>query len=100
MNIDIESIKQGFATLGTALTVLKQAKDLMPDGPKKSEINETLEKAERQIKIAESQTAQGIGFELCRNYFPPEIMLSGDNINWQCPECNNKKITGTGWENF
>ncbi|MEW6083420.1 MAG: hypothetical protein AB1607_02380 [Chloroflexota bacterium] len=68
--MDIESIKQGLTAIGMALTALNQAKDLLPENPKKQEISDAIVVAERQFKIAESQTAQGLGFELCRKHFP------------------------------
>jgi len=90
MNFDYESLKQALGTLATMLGILKQARDLLPDGPKKLEINSAIENAEKQLKIAESQTAQGMGYELCKNHFPPEIMLSKDNKIWKCPTCGNE----------
>ena len=89
MNIDIESIKQALSAFGTALTVLKRAKDLLPE-KERQEVGIALESAEGQLKIAESQSAQAMGYRLCRKHFPPEIMLSADNENWQCPNCGNK----------
>ena len=90
MNIDIESIKQALGTLGATLTLLKQAKDLLPENSQKQELIIAIESAERQLKIAESETAQGMGYELCKNHFPPEIMLSKDNKIWKCPKCGNE----------
>ncbi len=90
MNFDIESIKQVISTFGTVLTALKQAKELLPDSSQKQELNVAIESAERQLKIAESQTAQSMGYELCKNHFPPEIMLSSDNESWKCPVCRNE----------
>lgn len=91
MNLDVESIKQAISAFGAALTVLKQAKDLLPDSSQKQELNTAIESAERQLKIAESQTAHALGYELCRKHFPPEIMLSEDDKIWDCPVCKNKK---------
>jgi hypothetical protein len=90
MNIDIESIKLALGTFGTALTLLRQAKDLLPENSQKQELSIAIESAERQLKIAESQTAQSMGYELCKNHFPPEIMLSKDNKMWKCSICGNE----------
>lgn len=73
-----------------ALTALKQAKDLLPEGANKEEISENVDQAERQIKIAEAHIAQSMGYKLCRNHFPPEIMISADNENWRCVACGNE----------
>ncbi len=97
MGIDLESIKQGFSTLGMALTTLKQVKELFPENPKAKDVDQALEQAERQLKLAESQVAQGLGYELCRNHFPPEAMLSPDNHQWRCPKCQNERNTITSF---
>jgi hypothetical protein len=47
MNIEIEAVKQAISTFGMVISTLKQAKDLLPDGKKKTEISEHLEHAER-----------------------------------------------------
>lgn len=91
MNLDIEAIKNAIGAFGTALTVLKQAKDMLPESSQKQDINTAIESAEKQLKIAEAQTAQGLGYELCKRHFPPEIMFSDDDKIWTCPICSNKK---------
>lgn len=91
MNLDLESIKQAISSIGAALTILKQAKELLPDSSQKQKLIIAIESAERQLKIVESQTAHALGYELCRKHFPPEIMLSDDDKIWSCPTCKNKK---------
>ena len=49
------------------------------------------ERAEREFKIAESETATGLGYKICHQHFPPVIILSKDDKNWECPECHNTK---------
>jgi len=94
MNLNIELIKQAISAFGMALTALKQAKDLLPDSSQKQEVSTAIESAERQLKIAESQTAHALGYELCRKHFPPEVMFSSDDQNWKCSACGNNKYTG------
>jgi hypothetical protein len=89
--MDIDALAKGVALFGSALSALKQAKDLLPDSPQKAEATTALEQAERQLKIAEAETASALDYELCRKHFPPEIMLSEDDRIWTCPECGNKK---------
>ncbi len=100
MNIDVELIKQAISAFGTALTVLKQAKDLLPDNSKKKELSSAIESVERELKLVESKTAHALGYELCRKHFPPEIMLSNDDQNWRCPMCGNDKYTGAQYGTF
>ncbi len=91
MNLDIETIKNTISAFGAALTVLKQAKDMLPESSQKQDVNTAIESIERQLKIAESQTAHALGYQLCRKHFPPEVMLSGDDRVWNCPVCGNLK---------
>jgi hypothetical protein len=91
MDFAFETVKQGISTAVAALGFIKQAKELLPEGSKKNEVDEALQKAERQLKLAESQIAQGLKYAVCRNHFPPVIMLSPDDKNWKCPECRNEK---------
>lgn len=96
MDFDLGMLKEGLTSLGIAVGIYGQIKDSLPEGSKKNEIEEALQKAERQLKLAESQVAQGLKFELCRNHFPPMIMLSPDDKNWKCPECGNEKHPPSG----
>ena len=91
MDFDLETLKQGITSLGGIIGIVKQVKDMLPQGPKKDEIDAALQKVERQLKLAESQVAQGLGYRLCKNHFPPAVMLSPDERHWKCPECGTEK---------
>ena len=90
----IEEIKSALGLFATAIRVAKQAKDLLPEGPEKKAVEQSLEKAEKDSKLAEAQIAQALGYELCKCTFPPQPMLSlgyREQIEYyQCPKC--KKI--------
>jgi len=90
MNLDIESIKQAISAFGTALTILKQAKDLLPQNPKRQELDIAIESTEKQLIIAEIELAKALGHEICKNHWPSGIMLSKDNKMWKCPICGNE----------
>ena len=92
--MDLAAITAGLVLLKTAVSTAKEIIDALPDGPKKQEAVTAFENAERQIKSAEAQTAQGLGYELCRNHYPPEIMLSEDGISWRCLTCPYTTDTG------
>jgi Holliday junction resolvasome RuvABC DNA-binding subunit len=94
MNMDLDAIKESLVSMATALNLLKQLKDSLPKGSNKEEATKALEQAERQLKLAEAQTMHSLGYEICRNHELPEIMLSKDDLNWECPKCKNKKYTG------
>lgn len=89
--MDIAPLAQGMTLLKGALDMVKQAKELMPDSSQKEDADIALAQAERQLKIAEGEIAGKLQYELCRNHFPPEIMLSSDDRVWTCPTCGNKK---------
>ena len=93
--MDIEALREGLSLIGMAIVSLKQAKDLLPDSPKKDDATEALQQAERQLKIAEAQAAKGLGYQLCQCTFPPQIMLfTGDEDHFRCPECGHEIDTG------
>ncbi len=85
MDFDFETLTNGFRSLGDAIRIAKDAKDLLPK-KKREPLEKKLEEAERAAKLAEAQIAQGLGYELCRCTFPPQIMLSIGEQE-QCPKC-------------
>jgi hypothetical protein len=96
--MDVDSVAKGVGLFSAALTAVKQAIDLLPDSSKKADAEAALAKAEREFKIAEAQAAKKLGYEICCKHFPPEIMLSEDDDNWECPQCGNKRdTTPTVW---
>ena len=90
MNLDIELIKQAFSTLGTALTFLKQAKDLLPDSSQRQEVNLAIESVEKELVHTELKLAEALGHQICHNHWPSGIMISKDNKIWKCPSCGNE----------
>lgn len=89
--MDIDALAKGVGLFSSAFAALKQAIDLLPDGSKKADAAAALERAEQEFKLAEAEVASKLGYEVCRKHFPPEIMLSEDDMVWECPECGNKK---------
>jgi hypothetical protein len=92
--MDIDSLAKGIGLISSALTTLKQMANVLPNNSKKADVIANLEKAEREFKNAEAETATGLGYEICRQHFPPVIMLSKDDEIWECPECHNIKRPG------
>jgi hypothetical protein len=87
----MEALAKGIGLFGSALATLKQVIATLPDSSKKAEAAADLERAERQFRAVEAETASKLEYELCRNHFPPEIMLSKDGRNWQCPKCGSTR---------
>lgn len=93
-HMDMDSLIKGTGILITVLNQLKQIASLLPNNSDKSELLEKLEIAMRELKKAEAETATSLGYEICRAHFPPGVMLSKDNKNWECPDCHNITTTG------
>ncbi|MCI0564676.1 MAG: hypothetical protein MN733_39920, partial [Nitrososphaera sp.] len=74
--------------------IAKSAKDLMPAGKQREQMEQKLQEAEEASKLARAQSANALGHVLCKRHFPPGIMVKvgreGDN-QWQCTECHHKK---------
>ncbi|MGB8181711.1 MAG: hypothetical protein WCF13_05020 [Stellaceae bacterium] len=87
----LAGIKNGMDTVRSVLDLIKGVKDILPDSTRKT-IIESLERADREIKLGEIQIAQVLGYSLCHCTFPPQIMLGvGSNPRgqerFQCPRC-------------
>jgi hypothetical protein len=89
--MEIDTLAKGVGLFSSALAAIKQALDFLPDSSKKADAAAAIEKAEREFKLAEATAASKLGYEVCRKHFPPEIMLSEDDMIWECPMCKNKK---------
>jgi len=79
--------------LKDAFGLLKEAKDLLPESPKKTEVIVKIEEAEESLKIAKTEAAKALGYYLCKCTFPPQIMLFDKSENvFKCPrkECGHE----------
>jgi hypothetical protein len=92
--MDIDALAKGVGLFATALCALRQAISLLPDDSRKAEAQAALDGAEQQFRLAQAEAATKLDYEICRNHFPPEVMLSKDDMNWVCQKCGNKKDTG------
>ena len=94
----MQAVKTGFDTLRTALGLIKDVQGIMPAGEKKDAVAASLAEASTQLKLAQAQIAQGLGYKLCRCTFPPTPMLEvGEQYSamtetrmvvYECPVCN------------
>ena len=67
--------KAGFDLFRSAIGLAKDVQGILPAGEKKDAIAASLEQAERQMKLAEAQIAQSLGYHLCRCEWPPTPMV-------------------------
>jgi hypothetical protein len=77
--------------LKTTLDIFKALRAEIPSGPKADLAQKQIEKAESALRKAEVQLANGLGYQLCRCTFPPQITLwSKDERTNICPRCGDK----------
>ena len=86
--MDYTDLATAFATMKSALGLVKAAKDLLPDSPQKAASETALADAERAVEIAESQIADQMGYTLCQCAFPPGIALRKPDGAMRCSKCN------------
>ncbi|MGA9014653.1 MAG: hypothetical protein WB509_19350 [Acetobacteraceae bacterium] len=70
----------GFDTVSSVIGLVKDVQGVLPAGDKKDAIAESLVQAERQMQLAETQIAKGLGYALCECEFPPTPMLTVGRI--------------------
>lgn len=86
--MNIEAFKSAIDLGAKALSLVKNAKDLLPNSPQKQAADKTLDEAEKAFRIAESQAAKELGYNLCQCTWPPQIMLfTGKKYHFKCPKC-------------
>jgi hypothetical protein len=85
--MDISKFIEGLGLAKGAVELLKGAKDLLPDSPKKDAAAQSLRLAEETFRIAETQAAQELGYHLCACTWPPQIALRQPDGSRRCPGC-------------
>lgn len=83
-----------------ALSYAKKITDLISNKSEKKAVAQKLEKAEKAFKIAETELAINLGYEICRCTWPPQIMLEmeadEDKKGFKCPKCGKlEEIDGS-----
>jgi hypothetical protein len=92
----LPALKSSFDLVRSALGMVKDVRDALPEGEKKATLAHALAEAETATKLAEAQIAHALGYNLCQCTFPPQIMLSrgrhadGDEL-FGCPACNKQE---------
>ncbi len=87
----IEELSAALTLAKTAISAFKEARNLIPGGPQRQQIEDALDNAEKAFVIAEAQVADELRYPICRKHWPPEIMLlirsTEDSEIFQCPKC-------------
>jgi hypothetical protein len=48
----------------------------LPDSPTKEQATKDLLQAEEALQLAKVEVARSLGYDLCKNHFPPGIMIT------------------------
>jgi len=72
------------------VSTFKSAIDLLP-AREKEEASKKLDEVKEKLQIAQAQIAKGLGYELCKCTWPPQIMLHAGEVKYgekfRCPAC-------------
>lgn len=87
---DLKVFSDGVSLLGSVVSTVKSVIDILPKRDKEDALQK-LHEAEEKLQIAQSQMAKGLGYELCKCTWPPQIMLHAGEAeygeNFRCPAC-------------
>ena len=90
----VKATKSFFDTARSVVGLLKDARDVLPESEGKDRASRALAEAEKAAALAEAQLATAFGYQLCRQHFPPIVMLEvgykrdGQRVS-ECPICGN-----------
>jgi hypothetical protein len=87
---DLKTFSEGISVLGSVVSTIKSVIDILPKR-ERVEVSQKLVEAEEKLQIAEAQIAKGLGYELCKCTWPPQIMLRAGEAEYgerfRCPAC-------------
>ena len=88
--LDLKIFSEGVSLLGTVMSTIKSVIDILPKR-EKEDVLQKLQEVEEKLQLAQAQTAKGLGYELCRCTWPPQIMLHAGDAEYgekfRCPAC-------------
>lgn len=73
--LDAQAVGEWIRNAKAALDIFKGARGLVPQGPKRDELELTLKSAEEALTRSDAALAKKLGYQLCQCEFPPNIML-------------------------
>jgi len=72
--------------------IFKAAKDLLPSGPNRNEIEQRLKLADDMLKRSDAKLAHELGYNLCQCTYPPQIMLRRHQEKaYVCDACGDRR---------
>jgi hypothetical protein len=92
--MNIQAIREGLTITGNVIGILTSAKDKLPAGKKRDEVERLLVDAEERLKEAETRIAHELGFPICKRCWPPAIMVHNDDGEFICRNCGKPLPAG------
>ena len=90
--MDYVDIKGWFDAAIAAFALLKAAKDELPKGRQRDEVETKLREAEGYMKRADAKLAKKLDLRLCDCEFPPNVMLWRETEKAHvCPRCQRRR---------
>jgi hypothetical protein len=87
---DLKVFSDGVSLLGTVVSTVKSVIDILPKR-EKEEASRKIHEVEEKLQVAEAQIAKGLGYELCKCTWPPQIMLHAGDAEYgekfRCSAC-------------
>jgi hypothetical protein len=71
----IQELTNYFTAGKAAIDLFKGIRDELPQTDKSKQLREQIEKAEAAFQTSQAELAKGLGHQICRCTFPPQIML-------------------------
>ncbi len=90
--MDYHDVKGWVDAAKAALGLLNAAKDALPKGKQRDEVEARLRDAETSMKRADAKLARELGLRLCDCEFPPNVMLWRETEQAHvCPRCQHRR---------
>jgi len=87
---DLKTFSDGISLFEKVVSAVKSVVDMLPKREKEDASRKLIE-IEEKLQIAEAQIAKGLGYELCKCTWPPQIMLHAGEAEYgekfRCPAC-------------
>jgi len=96
--MNIAALNQGIKIVNNALASLVTVTDALPDSSEKEEAQQQLKEAAERLKEGEARIGHELGFPICKQCWPPAIMLQNDIGEYVCTHCNKKVPPGAAAE--
>ena len=88
--MDIDVLYSTILSIGVVSEKLRAAREkLSANGKFRSDVGNLLNEAEMDLRMAKATLAGELGFRLCPQCWPPELIAADRNGGVNCPNCGN-----------